>query len=323
MGPRFLYALAKLRVHRGHRKPLARWALGGMLLSFMPGCEAKHPPEPSSTPAPSSPSPAQPTPKSDSRFTGAICPFSACGQLCQGGLNPELDVSFEAGVCNKFGRCVYIDKALACEEQCQSGDPVEGFHRCWEGHCPASGRIKDTVLSKRHCTPCSDASDCASEEEYCKHAGKVCGAWGAQGSCAPRPTSCEPGGEPVCGCDGKRYDSTCAAAQAGVDEFRFGGCAAAKPETFSCNGLSCPKRQLCHLKKPDPTLLSPEFETHFNPLPEGCGDAPTCDCVELQDQERCFDAGGFLMIVNQSPSNPFLPELPPIGEPSSHQSPSL
>ena len=63
-------------------------------------------------------------------------------------------------------------------------------------------------------------------EEFCDFAGDSCDWADASGLCQPRPTEClEPGGVPVCGCDGNSYFSECAAHLAGTDRAFFGECA--------------------------------------------------------------------------------------------------
>jgi hypothetical protein len=44
------------------------------------------------------------------------------------------------------------------------------------------------------------------------------------GTCQPRPTVCAEGAAPVCGCDGRTYETPCAAAQAGVSIVAGGEC---------------------------------------------------------------------------------------------------
>lgn len=63
-------------------------------------------------------------------------------------------------------------------------------------------------------------------DEYCDYAvEEMCGAFDAPGDCQPRPTEClEPGGVPVCGCDGTEYLNECLANMAGTGVGRLGGC---------------------------------------------------------------------------------------------------
>lgn len=62
--------------------------------------------------------------------------------------------------------------------------------------------------------------------EYCDWGAlpNWCGGDDGTGTCKPRPTSCEPADGIFCGCDGKVYESTCAAALAGVGVRKAGPC---------------------------------------------------------------------------------------------------
>jgi hypothetical protein len=66
---------------------------------------------------------------------------------------------------------------------------------------------------------------CASDQ-YCDW-GKIpsfCGGDDATGTCKPRPTYCEPVDGVYCGCDGKTYESPCAAGMAGTGVRDVGPC---------------------------------------------------------------------------------------------------
>ncbi|HWM86168.1 MAG TPA: hypothetical protein VNO33_10035 [Kofleriaceae bacterium] len=54
------------------------------------------------------------------------------------------------------------------------------------------------------------------ETHYCDWPDDDCGSGDGLGACRPRPTDCKLG-ESVCGCDGDRYESACAANMAGAD----------------------------------------------------------------------------------------------------------
>ncbi len=67
--------------------------------------------------------------------------------------------------------------------------------------------------------------------EYCDFPdGAYCGGADAQGLCRARPTAClDPGGVPVCGCDGVDYLAECSAYFAGTDVAHFGSCSTPPP----------------------------------------------------------------------------------------------
>lgn len=63
--------------------------------------------------------------------------------------------------------------------------------------------------------------------------GSFCGGDDSTGVCVPRPTECpEPGGVPVCGCDGRDYLTECTAHLSGVDVLRLGECERPPVESF-------------------------------------------------------------------------------------------
>jgi hypothetical protein len=61
--------------------------------------------------------------------------------------------------------------------------------------------------------------------EYCAYpATGFCGAAGQTGVCMPRPEACTMQYDPICGCDGVTYPSSCVAAAAGVSVASTGEC---------------------------------------------------------------------------------------------------
>ena len=85
-----------------------------------------------------------------------------------------------------------------------------------EGTCDTSTAKLCGGLADAHCGP----------TEYCDWGTipSLCGGDDGTGICKPRPTSCIPTDGIYCGCDGKFYESTCAAAKAGQSVRKNGPC---------------------------------------------------------------------------------------------------
>jgi hypothetical protein len=77
--------------------------------------------------------------------------------------------------------------------------------------------------------------------EYCDYPdGSYCGGDDSQGVCRPRPTDCpDPGGVPVCGCDGTDYLTECSAYLVGTDIAHFGSCTTPPPSSSVSATRSC------------------------------------------------------------------------------------
>jgi hypothetical protein len=90
------------------------------------------------------------------------------------------------------------------------------------GDEPDAGTSADGGVDGAKCGGPKDLK-CA-ESHFCDWEDDSCGGNREPGSCAPRPTDCQPGGPPVCGCDGKAYDSECEAEKAGTDVAQQGIC---------------------------------------------------------------------------------------------------
>ena len=73
------------------------------------------------------------------------------------------------------------------------------------------------------CHPCRSNSDCTTG--FCSKALDSCSFWPqTYGVCTPKPTTCSPVWEPVCGCNRVTYGNACEAAAAGWNIRRIGDC---------------------------------------------------------------------------------------------------
>lgn len=59
--------------------------------------------------------------------------------------------------------------------------------------------------------------DICGDRSYCDFPDDSCGIDNGLGTCKPRPELCSPGGESLCGCDSRQYQSECEAYRAGTD----------------------------------------------------------------------------------------------------------
>ena len=127
---------------------------------------------------------------------------------------------------------------------------------------------------------CRDNAGCAASE-YCAFDPGLCGKGQSPGTCRGKPTACASGHDPVCACDGKVYDTECAARATGQDLAVMGGCAAQLPNFAACGAHYCDAREsYCEIYLSDVFDLPTD---HFcRPLPAACkpeaGVAKRCDC---------------------------------------------
>ena len=90
--------------------------------------------------------------------------------------------------------------------------------------------------------------DTCAPTEYCDFPEDQCGAADRPGICVERPAACLLIIDPVCGCDGARYNNRCEAAVVGVDESAIADCGINETAPPACGGfigLECPDDLLC------------------------------------------------------------------------------
>jgi Kazal-type serine protease inhibitor domain len=86
------------------------------------------------------------------------------------------------------------------------------------------GRSQDQAAAEPVVCGGQQALACQSDE-YCAFPQTgFCGVAGQTGVCMPRPQVCTMAFNPICGCDGQTYPTSCAAATAGVSVASVGEC---------------------------------------------------------------------------------------------------
>ena len=114
-------------------------------------------------------------------------------------------------------------------------------------------------LAQLGACPCRDNSEC-DLDQYCALDNSCVN----PGLCRPRPETCEPVSELVCGCDFTTYESPCEAASAGVRVSAIGECECESNEECAsdefCDAEVCDGPGVCALRN-DPACDSEEVVT--------------------------------------------------------------
>ena len=163
--------------------------------------------------------------------------------------------------------------------------PSSGSTTTSGGGQGGSSTIVSTGSSSSGAPGCADATGCAADQ-YCAWANEVChlrtdGDRDDQpGACAARDEHCGDAGDtggPVCGCDGKTYESRCAANTAGIDVQNEGGCTP-PAGMFGCGFAFCQVGEsYCQGFLGDGNDSSADRYQCLS-APTGCSPA-TCDCL--------------------------------------------
>jgi hypothetical protein len=128
------------------------------------------------------------------------------------------------------------------------------------------------------------AGTACADTHWCDWDDNSCGGSDGTGTCQPRPDTCKPLEEPVCGCDGTVYPTDCAAQMAGQDVADAGGCTPAAGE-FACGHLFCTAADdYCRRSVSDVAGIPDDWACIA--LPGGCGATPDCTCLA---GETCGD----------------------------------
>lgn len=85
---------------------------------------------------------------------------------------------------------------------------------------PTKPHVNVDSSSSKSSTSCRENDQCGGGS-YCA---KPSGACGGEGSCKIKPQICTSHYDPVCGCNGKTYSTSCTAASAGINVAKRGEC---------------------------------------------------------------------------------------------------
>lgn len=146
---------------------------------------------------------------------------------------------------------------------------------------------------------CATASDCGAGS-YCSTQDDACLTATAVGFCKSIPTSCAEATDPVCGCDGKQYQSSCEAARAGVSVAAAGTC-----PTSACGGiqaLACAD-PTTYCQFPLGTCTSADPSGTCAAVPASCStfSSPVCGCDGHTYANACEAAKAKVSVASAGP----------------------
>lgn len=200
----------------------------------------------------------------DDSFCGDTpTPVRACGSKglapCFKGEFCDRSDSMTCGEADEPGVCKQRPTGKSCPKQCVTPGVCgcDGQRYCNE--CQAEAKGVSVAPSDSYCAPVDPpVRACGSkglapcfDGEFCDRSGsKTCGEADEPGVCAPIPDACTkecqtPG---VCGCDGQRYCSACAANQSGVSAAPLDTYCPTIPTPKTCGGFTgatCAQNEYC------------------------------------------------------------------------------
>lgn len=217
----------------------------------------------------------EPEPATCGRGDGETCKD---GQYCHFEQNSACGKP-EGGVCKDTPAACDLAEDLVCG--------CDG--KTYNNECLANMK-GISVASKGACKPAPKVcggkglTELCEANEYCVYpSSNQCGTKGGTGTCQVKPEACIQLYDPVCGCDGKTYGSSCDAASAGALVEYAGVCKDIKPIAKICGGKGsltgvCSKDEFCAYGSDNQCGATGVGTCH--PRPEACPQHydPVCGC---------------------------------------------